>query len=268
MLVASILKASELARGGAQGPLLGPLSLEVAVVAFEFVSGVWIIFGLFPSATRRFTIACFCLYACVALYKMLNGAYSCGCFGTLSPAPKYTLAFDLAVIAALSVLRPNSARSALPARVLPRALGFFTVAIWGGLAIAMAVNHPANPLRESKFNPEDWIGRCLPLLEHIDVAETLATGRWTIVFFREDCAICKKETTRYKEIASNPSARREWGRIALIELPPFSSSNGPPVADGCPYVVGRLEGARRWSISTPTVISTVDCVITPYPRLE
>ncbi len=268
IVAASVFKASESARGGGVGTPPLRLLPPGFVVASEFLFGLWMIFGLLPVLTRRLAIGCFCVYACYSVYNAATGERSCGCFGAMSPAPLRTFAFDVAALAALFLLRPDTARTALSGFELGKALGFFTVAVWGGLALMVTVSRPASEKPAEKFRPEDWIGRRLPLLEQIDVGEALATGRWTVVLYRRDCAVCRKEIPRYKEIAGDPAARRVWGRIALIELPPRGEASAEGIARGAPYVIGRLDGASKWSISTPTVVSVVDAIVVPVPREE
>jgi hypothetical protein len=270
LLTAGILKALELASVEVDRTLLSPSSrwLHTGLVAFEFLFGLWMIFGLIPEATRRVAIGCFCIFACSALYKTANGEHSCGCFGTMSPPPVYTLMFDLTAIAALFLFRPDAASTSARGSALARTLGFLTLACWGALALAASADRFGQDNAAERITPGRLTGKCLPLLQHIDVGKALAVGRWTIIFYRHDCAVCKRELPRYKKIANDPSARDDWGRIALIEVPPYDRSATETAVAGCPYAVGRLDDSRRWLIKTPMEFSILDCIVMPPRRGE
>lgn len=268
LVAASILKAFDAEFGAAGGVgIIGQLLPYTSVVVFEFLFGLWMIFGFLPLITRKLAIGSFALYSCITIYEIAIGQESCGCFGAMSPAPAYTLAFDLLALVALFMYRPASPRLIRGGVAFGRALGFLTIAFWGGLALAVALSRPGSDRLEASLGPEDWIGRCLPLLRYVDVGKDLSVGRWTIVLYRHDCALCQQEIPKYKEIACDPTTRREWGRIALIEVPPYGNSTRKVPAADSPYRLGRLDDSRRWSIRTPMKISTDDCVVLP-PRSQ
>ncbi|MHC4647202.1 MAG: hypothetical protein ACYTBJ_17050, partial [Planctomycetota bacterium] len=151
-------------------------------------------------------MVCFCLFSFVTLYKGITGAASCGCFGSVHINPWLTLfAIDLPAVLSLAILRPRSwfeqASLLLTRRqqavraligVLVRefttplpSIGHFGAAVSIGV-VALGVTMPILALNEPAkvtssyevLEPESWPGKELPILEHIDIAESLRTGNW------------------------------------------------------------------------------------------
>lgn len=54
--------------------------LLIGLVEFELFFGLWLLVGVLPKATWRFSLACFTCFAGVSLFKALSGEASCGCF--------------------------------------------------------------------------------------------------------------------------------------------------------------------------------------------
>ena len=104
LLVAGLLKASEFATGvDAARDAVTPRYALVALVEFELFAGLWLLFGIYPSITRRFAILGFGALACVSLDKVISGSPSCGCFGRVTVSPWLTLAYDVLAVAALGL---------------------------------------------------------------------------------------------------------------------------------------------------------------------
>ncbi|MHC4475226.1 MAG: hypothetical protein ACYTEL_06260 [Planctomycetota bacterium] len=115
-------------------------------------------------------------------------------------------AIDLPAILALSVFRPKGEklfdrpsirRFAAVACVAPVALGI-TMPI---LALNEAVNASSS---YEVLEPETWVGKKLPILEHIDIGESLKKGNWLILLYRHDCPDCTGAIEMYEEMA------RKW----------------------------------------------------------
>src|SRR5687768_17800256 len=88
---------------------LGSRALFAGAVELEFALGVMLLFGVAPVSTRRISLVCFAGFSGIALYHVLSGASSCGCFGNLEVNPKWMLGFDLFVFASLLSCQPTSA---------------------------------------------------------------------------------------------------------------------------------------------------------------
>ena len=58
----------------------------------------------------------------------------------------------------------------------------------------LALNEPAIVTSTYEvLEPETWIGKELPILEYIDIADQLKKGTWLILFYHHDCPDCRKE---------------------------------------------------------------------------
>lgn len=108
MLVAAGLKAHGVAVEpvGSAGLFSAP-GFQIAVVQFEAVLGVWLLWGIKPVGAWTVAVATFACFAGVSLYLGWEGQTSCGCFGSFSVNPWYALAVDLAALTALLIGRPD-----------------------------------------------------------------------------------------------------------------------------------------------------------------
>ncbi len=101
------------------------------------------------------------------------------------------------------------------------------------------------------LRPETWIGQRFPLLEDIDIGKELASGKWTVVLYRDGTAASREFLPRYIKTAEDISSWRKDVRFAFIEMPPYrrwyvKSPLSSPVCVG-----GRLSNARRWFVNAP-----------------
>jgi len=106
--VAAALKGHQLATGPLLGDgLLASRPVLIALVEFEWVLGLCMLFGLYPTRTWQVALACFSAFACVSFYKGLAGDASCNCFGRLEVSPWYTFALDVVAVLALFLWPPR-----------------------------------------------------------------------------------------------------------------------------------------------------------------
>jgi hypothetical protein len=231
----------------------------IVVVEVELALGLWLLSGMHPRETRWGTLVCFAAFAVVSLYKALSGEDSCGCFGKLSISPWYTLIFDAFVIVVLLV-------AIVPTNCYARQIMRFTVpeylvflALFATPAALLMANDSAATLapdgstlgagRYVVLEPEQWIGKQLPLLRYIELDANLAVGEWTVILYRDDCTKCHALIDDYLHKTTNHADRR---RIAFIEIPPFGEPNRRLSESG--FRVGRLSDVRKWFVTTPVVI--------------
>jgi hypothetical protein len=277
LFVAAILKYHELATGPvAESTLWTSRWFLVGLSDFEVVLGVWLLAGFWPKAARGVAIACFAIFAQVALYKALAGDSSCGCFGKVPLNPWYTLLLDLAAIVMLVAWRPvatplSDFAASLPARnsvrPTPRfvVIGLLFVAL-GGTTFAVGNLKPANfaadgTLDESDgvvlLDPMTWVGKPAPLLKYIDIGHELATGTWLIVLYHHDCPKCQEALPRYESMARNSGGMR----VALIAVPPYG--DGDLAAPDSRCRLGFLQPVKRWFVTTPAEIIVHDGIVMP-----
>jgi hypothetical protein len=111
-----------------------PTLLLMIFAEAELLGGIWMVLALRPERTRWWTAAAFAGLAASSLFQGLAGKCSCGCFGSLSVSPWFTLAFDLAAIAALFGSRsPGEAQAKIPYHPM-HWLGMATIALLIGVA--------------------------------------------------------------------------------------------------------------------------------------
>jgi len=244
----------------------------------ELALGLWLLSGLFKRLAWLATLLCFGLFCCVTLYKSLTGAASCGCFGTVHVNPWLTLsAIDLPAVVALTLFRPPLSSTLVlsflrrqesisgtlgsllkPMPSLPR----FAATAASGLVLLglttpiLALNEPALVTsRYEVLEPEMWVGKELPILEYIDIADQLKQGTWLVVLYQHDCPHCREAIPKYR-----PMTRR-WGkegvaiRMAFIEIPPYGRALFP-VDSG--YTLGRLADVKEWFAMTPVTALLVE----------
>lgn len=107
LIVAGALKLYELAFEAQDESTLTLLLMVLAEA--ELLGGIWLAGWFDPHRTRWWAAAAFGGLALASLSQGLAGKCSCGCFGSLSMSPWFTLVFDLAAVAALLGLRPVGA---------------------------------------------------------------------------------------------------------------------------------------------------------------
>jgi hypothetical protein len=132
LLAAGTLKLYEVAFE-AHDDSTSPLSLMVFSEA-ELLGGIWMVGGFDPERIRRWAVAAFIGLALSSLFQALAGKCSCGCFGSLSVNPWFTLVFDLAAVAALLGSRPPGEPQALFPDYPLHGFGLAAIALLIGVA--------------------------------------------------------------------------------------------------------------------------------------
>ena len=227
---------------------------------------------------------CFSAFSAVTLYKALTGADSCGCFGSVHVNPWITLfAIDLPAVITLSIFRPEF--SLPPALSFPLTLSFLrkqesiknlikeflsplpsasrfamtaflAIAILGTSAPILALNEPPQITTHYEvLEPKTWVGTELPILEHIDIAESLKKGTWLVLLYHYDCPECAWAIPMYEQMARGLAGNEDFLQIALIAVPPYGRG---PVSENCPYTLGHLAGTKEWFVTTPAVALLTD----------
>jgi hypothetical protein len=250
----------------------------ILAVEFELALAVWLLSGLFRKAAWLASLSCFSLFSMITFYKAVTGAASCGCFGSVHVNPWITLlAIDLPAVIALSIFRPccHPQRSAAESKnlwvslrdffnPLPSAPRFALTAclglgILGVTTPILALNEPARITSSYEvLEPETWVGKELPILEHIDIAETLKKGTWLVLFYHYDCPGCGEAIPMYERMARDLAGNEDFLRIAFVAVPPYGQG---PVNESCPCTLGRLAETKEWFVTTPVVALLTDAMI-------
>lgn len=109
------------------------------------------------------------------------------------------------------------------------------------------------------LEPEIWIGKELPIIEHIDIAETLRKGTWLVLLYHYDCPGCGAAIPKYEQMARELAGNEDFLRIALIALPPYSRG---PISENCPCTLGKLDQTKKWFVTSPATALLTDGQVT------
>ncbi len=204
------------------------------------------------------------ILAGVSGYLVIEGSDCCGCFGRLAVHPWFSFGFNLAAIILLAStpvpLEGSDGLSAKPVRFLLAAGAAVFLSVW--LMVSLPGYHAASetPIEHKGdgtivvLDVEQWLGKLLPVMEHIDVKEKLAHGQWIVVLYHADCPQCY-EVMKQLEQSEGVSDRE----MAMIEVPIMSGLAGGPRWEVRGQLVrGQLSEVHRWSVKTPAVLHLRD----------
>jgi hypothetical protein len=270
LLAAATLKAYELFLL----PLLGPGLLNerwflIAEVELEVVFGGWLLLGTAGRSTWAGTVALWIAFLGVATFEAATGAGSCGCFGLVRVNPWYTVSFDLAVILILPFCRPSQTINSSSRYPTWRSGGL------GSLIIAGAAFGAWNLYRYSPsrlgmegltfadgtvvFEPEKWVGHRFLLTNNIDIGNQFTSSEWIVLLVHHDCDHCATAVPRYVALSTLASAKSP--RLAIIEMPPYSTSEELAPWPKTGGVFGKLDKTHDWFAATPVAILLKDGLV-------
>lgn len=246
------------------------------MVEIELILGLWLVSGVFALASWRVALVCFTGFAGVAIYRVVAGYDSCGCFGKVQVSPIYTMVFDIAAVALLLFFRPTSQRDQHLAFNSVRWMGLIVLAGAIGIpsGIAMARYEPAMLSEEGDLigdgafvvlEPDTWIGRPFPLHRYINVDARLMQGDWVAVLYHHDCSSCRIALPQYEKLARHWGSRPDMPRVLLVEMPPYATPRSDPVPADTACIRGRLSDTREWFVQTPAVIELTNGTVTAFP---
>jgi hypothetical protein len=219
-------------------------------------------------------LLCFSVFSAITLYKGITGAESCGCFGSIHVNPWITLfAIDLPAVIALAVFRPvlsfqrkaESIKALIHEFITPlpsmpqfAVTACLTLIALGVTTPVLAFNKPAGITSSYEvLEPETWVGRKLPILEHIDIAESLKKGNWLVLLYHHDCPDCVASIEDCLDLVYNFKVKRKQTifRIAFISIPPHGDI---PVGSSLACILGKIRPNKKWLVATPIVALVVD----------
>jgi len=273
LLVAAVLKAYQLATEPTEDS--GLLSYRWALtgmVEFELFLGLWLLSGLYRFHAWALTTMCFAMFIGITLHKAISGEASCGCFGKVQVNPWITLILDTSILAACLTFRPGwHARYALHRCRLRWAVAISVFLTAGIPAAFFAMTYQPSQLladgsiagqqRYVVLKPQDWQGSRLPLLNYIDIGKQLESGKWTVIFFHQDCPSCRKLLRELGHKAANLPAG-ESSPLALVELPPYGGESELISSLKNNSASGKLADTRNWFMTTPTVVTIANGTVT------
>jgi hypothetical protein len=75
------------------------------IPSLEALFGVWLLLGAYPRFSRCLALGCFVGFLNVATFYALQGAPSCGCFGSVPSTPAIAIVIDVIALVALLLTR-------------------------------------------------------------------------------------------------------------------------------------------------------------------
>ena len=280
LLAAAALKAHQLGTQPVAGDsLFTSRAFLIIWIEVEILLGLLLLSGLCPRLTWLAAAGCFVVFTGVSLGKAIGGESSCGCFGVVEVNPWYVLILDVAALALLIAFRPNFDHPPQVSRRRLRMAAVLTVALAGGLpaALAAALYQPAGLaedggiIGDARFvvlEPETWEGKRFPLMRHIDVADMLASGRWTVVLYHHDCPHCQERLPEFERQAREEGRTRGFTSMAMLELPPYAPTGRSLVPADTSCLTGRVSDVRDWFVETPTVVMLKDGTVVSGSEAE
>jgi len=237
------------------------LPLDILVI-IEWSIGTCLIIRVFPKRVVFVTAFMFGCFTGVSLYEWILQEPSCGCFGSLSPSPKWTLGLDLIVLLALSYVWALAPRSFWAQSLSKREIACGVISICIGTGIFLNGTRANATFRGAGFEaigqrtivlkPNEWVGRRFSLFSYIDIGERLKQGDWLLIFYHNDCSACREKVPKYEKEAKL-SDRTEGGlRTVFIEMPPYSAGADQLVEAG--FHMGKLDDRYDWFVKTPLVV--------------
>jgi hypothetical protein len=264
LVTAASLKAAQLYGEGGLNEIVTNLVAGFQV-ALEIALALLIIAPFWRTASWSMSLLCFATFAAISLTKALRGDTSCGCFGVAEISPWSTFTLDVSIVILLvftgSSLRTSQDYSVpISARWSHFAFSF-CVACVGWLLVSALSTGQLSP-RQRRFDPEEWIGRRLPLLADVDIGRVLASGEWEVVLFRHDCPDCESLLASERRFPKVPPDGR---RVAFISIPPHDRFVSDEL-QSAGRIVGELSDRNGWAVTTPLVISLRNGIVGAIDR--
>ena len=275
LLVAAFLKGYELATQPSLAGFQEHRTLLIAQVEMEGFVGLWMLLGPARRGAWYAATVGFACFMCVALYKAMTGAVSCGCFGVVHVNPWITACLDAVMLAGIWLTgyrwlvspahsRPCGARW-LVLFLLFLILGGFGA--WKMASFSATVISGDSVIQADSslivLEPNAWIGKHLPVGGYIDVGAEFQHGKWIVVLYHADCPICREAVPNFMRMAPLFQQKGNLIRVALVEMPPFAAITDKLILPANTSVLlGHLSDTHDWFAVTPVMITITEGVIT------
>lgn len=153
LLFAAALKIQGLASNYIpEHSLLASPHVQVLAIDIEITLGFWLLSGWARRQAWGVAVVFFTVMITLAGYSAWSGQRSCGCFGRIEVNPWLTFAFNVVVLAALTLCRPNPTpnlnvrRPAWFVGVLRTGVGAAALLVLVGGVFLLAFDNPADAL--------------------------------------------------------------------------------------------------------------------------
>jgi hypothetical protein len=135
----------------------------------------------------------------------------------------------------------------------------------GGAVLALALptradEHFGRPGETIILEPRAWVSKPLPLRPYILTDAPIERGKWTVVFYQNDCTSCRHELPGW--IARARAGQGE--QVLFLNVSP--DGGGALVPDDGSCWRGRLTPDRTWFMQTPAVVRLHHGVVTLFEK--
>jgi len=219
LVVAGLLKASDLPHREPLLPQLQSYWLTIAAIVVDLALGLWLLLGTPPSTRSLVGALWFGVLAGVATTRLALGGADCGCFGQLRLPLGFLVILD--VVASLSLAAIALHRGGYSKWAVSMFTPSFLIApALAGIAMTLLYPHlrvrpDALPVAVSL--PEPIVGQPLPFIQLIQAEADLSAGDWRILLYRSNCSACERILP---DFLARAASARSFGdvRYAAIEV--------------------------------------------------
>ncbi|MHC4717957.1 MAG: Ig-like domain-containing protein [Planctomycetota bacterium] len=250
--------------------------LGVCAVQFEIVLGLLLVSGLYRRLAWLMAVCYLAVLTCVSSFRGAAGQGALPAIWGVSIPPWCQVGVWICLLGGMVLVRPPLRSGVRARRYWLRYFGVLlgALAVGAPCGIAMALHSPP-PTSVANLaggdgdadssivilEPENWTGKALEILNHIDVGGRLTKGAWTVILYHHDCPNCRELLPEYEKQAKAMAAG-SGGKFAFVEMPPYAGEGEDPVSAAGGSLRGRLSAATNWFAATPVVMWMDDGVVT------
>lgn len=245
---------------------------QTTEVEFELIWAIFLLSRLHRRILWLVTLVGFGTFCCIALYKGISGDSSCGCFGRINVNPWYMFIFDLVSFVSLILCRSQTHEYKSTRFLGLSAKMSCLLILFLGLPMGvLTVHYRIVKMAEDGIvrgygnivilEPEQWVGKSLPLLKYIDIRNQLTVGKSAIVLYRNDCPDCQDLLSNSERLVSELMARYRVAQVAFIEIPTFPSRSPATLPRSGNVLRGRLDDRNVWFVETPVTLLLEDAKV-------
>jgi len=290
LFLAGMLKGIELVGGGIQTSI-GLFLLTVTVIWAELYWGTYLLLieESNPLVRKVALLAgiLFSAFAALQVINIVNGASSCGCFGSVQIDPRIVAIVDLSCSALLIfyyfTLPKSMESTALKSTgdKLRRQIRLYLLNplnLVGALFIVIAcqIPSPVTAIEEKSaleigdfFKPvyridKTIVGKSLPLdalLKNKTAVQNYSAGVWVVCFIRNGCKSCELLKLKLDALQNGTVVAPDNQRFLVIELDSTASTGNEDSSRGELVSYEKANDFYRWAIAPPLCFRMADCIV-------
>jgi hypothetical protein len=240
----------------------------ILVIQWELLLVVLLASDFSPRLVWLVTLLSFGLFGAFALFRVIGGYDSCGCFGSVKVHPWWTFMVDIGVVLLLwfkrralqerqgmSVFCHHAACGA--AYIILSVLSLTAIARYAPEPLSAGVS-ATDDGRVIILEPAAWIGNEFPIRDDLSPGVDLSVGQWTVLIYHHDCEECQQALPQYERLAAQIAGDRSDLHVLCLEAPPF----GEPLDATSAAKHARLADDREWFVEAPVEIQVSDGIVT------